>query len=189
MLALLLIHLTSVQGDLLVGPMDKDAALRLAEYRWSRNVVGSTYELLWFILVALGFLLVKHRTMPRNGTGSLSLAWRIAWIPVLIGFITLPMVFGTFVRPILYPAAAVSWKLGEQKYFLCGVLVGNEAGSVILWQQSRDYGAVLKVPEQAITNLATGPLTRPLAIRVDPGGPDAQILISNCTSLREKLAS
>jgi hypothetical protein len=187
MLALLLLHLTLVEGDLLVGPMDKDAARRLAEYRWSRNVVGPTYEWLWAVLVALGFLLIKHRTMPRNGTGSISFAWRIAWIPILIGFITLPMLFGAFVRPILYPAAAVSWKFDEQKFFLCGVLVGNEAGSVILWEQNRDYGAVFKVPERAIINLATGPLTRPLAIRVDPGGPDAQILTSNCTRLHEKI--
>jgi hypothetical protein len=185
--ALILIHLASLPGDLLVGSIDKDVADRLTKYIWLQSVVNSTYELLWFTLVAFGFLLAKHYAVPRNGTGSILLTWQIARVPVIVGFLTLPMIFGTYIRPILYPAAAVSWKIDKKMHSICGVLVGNEAGSVLLWHQDRSYGAVLKIPEQAITSLATGPLIRPLAIRGEPEGSDAHILIANCTRLRERL--
>jgi hypothetical protein len=87
-LALVLIQLQSVHGDLLVGPMDKDADHRIAEYRWLQNVVDTIYPLLWLFLLVLGLLLAKQRAIPFSGTASP--VWRIARFPVIIGFRHIP---------------------------------------------------------------------------------------------------
>jgi hypothetical protein len=177
-LAVLLIQLTSVPGDLLVGARSPEA---LANYHSLQNLVGWTYELAWLAIATFAFVLAGAGRTSDAGVHPIS--WRIAWAPVILSCVAMPMLFGTYLHPTLYPVAVVSWKSAERPDHLCGILVGEQADSVLIWSQDGAYGRMLTLPEREVTRIATGPVVSLLAVRGMPDGEDSRSLAEACTAL------
>jgi hypothetical protein len=147
-----------------------------------QNIVGWTYELAWFFIGAAVIALASAAKR-----GQLPLSWRLAWVPISICLLAMPMLFGTYLHPTLYPAAAISWKVAEHQHQACGVLVGDQEKTSLLWLQDGGYGVMLNLREHEIVGLATGPVVSLLAIRIVPNSADGHILAEACKVLTQQL--